>query len=142
MDVESGNGSIGVVDPQARRYQSIAELPGFTRRLDFAGPFAFVGLSQVRDTAVFSGISLTERLAERACGVWVVDTRSGKTVAFLKFEDSIQEIFAVGVLLGHRFPNLIHNDRAILANSFVLPDASQTEIASSYLTDSKEATSR
>ena len=53
---------------------AVAELPGFTRGLDFAGRLAFVGLSQVRETAVFSGIPITERpLSERTCGVWVVD---------------------------------------------------------------------
>ena len=46
-------------------------MPGFTRGLDFAGGLAFVGLSQVRESAVFSGIPITERLAEheRTCGV-------------------------------------------------------------------------
>ena len=37
---------------------------------------AFVGLSQVRETATFGGLPLTERLDERLCGVWAVDTRS------------------------------------------------------------------
>ena len=30
--------------------------------------------------------------------VWVVNIRNGETVAFLKFEDAVQEIFAVSVL--------------------------------------------
>jgi Domain of unknown function (DUF4915) len=48
-------------------------LPGFTRSLDFCGPPAFIGLSQVRESAVFSGIAIAERpLAERCCRVWVV----------------------------------------------------------------------
>ena len=53
------------------RYEPIAELPGFTRGLDFAaghppdvGVVAFVGISQVRETAVFSGIPIIERLRE------------------------------------------------------------------------------
>ena len=37
-------------------------VPGFTRGLDFCGPLAFIGLSQVRESAVFSGIPLVERL--------------------------------------------------------------------------------
>ena len=74
--LDSGSGSIGVVDRRTGRYQPIAEMPGFTRGLDFHGRYAFIGLSQVRESAVFSGISLTERLSEseRICGVWVVDT--------------------------------------------------------------------
>jgi uncharacterized protein (TIGR03032 family) len=130
--LESGTGSIGRVELMAGGYQPITELPGFTRGLDFVGHLAFIGLSQVRETAVFSGISLTDRLAERTCGVWVVDTRNGRTVAFLRFEDAVQEIFAVQVLPGIRYPDLINDDPAILANSFVLPDESLAEVAAPF----------
>ena len=44
------------VDVAAGRYEPIAEVPGFTRGLDFFGELAFVGLSQVRESAVFSGL--------------------------------------------------------------------------------------
>ena len=77
---ESGAGTLGFVDPNTGRYEPIAEVPGFTRGLDFAGDLAFVGLSQVRESAVFSGIPITERLAaeERTCGVCVVDLATGR----------------------------------------------------------------
>ena len=103
-------------------------MPGFTRGLDFAGPMAFVGLSQVRESAVFSGIPLTERLNERTCGVWVIDLRNGRTVAFLKFEDAVQEIFAVQVLAGRRYPDLINDDNKLIADSFVLPDDALNDV--------------
>jgi uncharacterized protein (TIGR03032 family) len=120
--LESGAGGIGYVDPSTRRYERIAELPGFTRGLDFHGNLAFVGLSQVRESAVFSGIPIAERpLEERCCGVWVVDLTTGATVAYVKFEDAVQEIFAVAALRGVRFPDLINNN-ALIADSFVLPD--------------------
>ena len=130
--LESGNGGIGVFDRRSGRYRPVAELPGFTRGLDFFGRYAFIGLSQVRETAVFSGIALTERPAERNCGVWVVDTQTGRTAAFLRFEDAVQEIFAVQVLPGLRFPDLINDDAAILANSFILPDESLAEVAAPF----------
>ena len=97
------------VDETTGRLDHVALLPGFTRGLDFVGPIAFVGLSQVRETAVFSGIPITERLSEtkRACGMWVVDVRSGKTVAFLRFESGVQEVFAVQVLPGIRYPEIL-----------------------------------
>jgi uncharacterized protein (TIGR03032 family) len=119
---ESGTGTLGVVDTATGRYEAVAQVPGFTRGLDFVGNLAFVGLSQVRETAVFSGIPITERVTERTCGVWVVDTTTGQTVAFLKFEDALQEIFAVQVLPGRGFPDLLNCDKERLHNSFVLPD--------------------
>jgi uncharacterized protein (TIGR03032 family) len=121
--LESGSGGIGRVDPGTGRYEQVAQLPGFTRGLDFCGQLAFVGLSQVRESAVFSGIAIAERpLAERCCGVWVVDIVSGAIVAFLKFEDALQEIFAVQVLPGVRFPDLINDEVKVIADSFILPD--------------------
>ena len=80
--LESGGGSLGYVDLATGRYEAIVRLAGFTRGLDFWGDLAFVGLSQVRETAVFSGIEITERLTdqERICGVWVIDLTRGETV--------------------------------------------------------------
>jgi uncharacterized protein (TIGR03032 family) len=129
--LESGAGSLAVVDPATGRLETVAVLPGFTRGLDFYGPFAFVGLSQVRETVVFSGIPLTERLAagERACGVWVIDTRSGGVVAFLRFDSGVQELFAVQVLPGMRWPDVLPDDHPAVAESFLLPDAALAEVA-------------
>jgi uncharacterized protein (TIGR03032 family) len=121
--LESGTGGVGYVNPRTLSYVRVAELPGFTRGLDFAGNLAFVGLSQVRESAVFSGIPIAERpIEERCCGVWVVDVSNGATVAHVKFEDAVQEIFAVQVLPGARFPDLINDNNALIADSFVLPD--------------------
>jgi len=127
---ESGSGTLGTVDTNTGRYEPVATVPGFTRGLDFAGNLAFVGLSQVRESAVFSGIPITERLApeQRTCGVCVVDLRRGETIALLKFESGVQEIFAVA-LLPRRFPDLINDDEKVLESSFVVPTECLGEVA-------------
>jgi uncharacterized protein (TIGR03032 family) len=139
--LESGTGTMGTVGVDVAagtcRYEPIAALPGFTRGLDVHDNLASIGLSQVRESAVFSGIPLTERLAERTCGVWVVDLTTGRTVAFLKFEDAVQEIFAVQVLPQARFPDLINDDPKTLADSFVLPDDALTQLPDSFRTSFK-----
>jgi uncharacterized protein (TIGR03032 family) len=128
---ESGAGTFGFIDPNAGTYEPVAATPGFTRGLDFAGNFAFVGLSQVRESAVFSGIAITERLAEheRACGVCAIDLRTGQVVALLRFETAVQEVFAVTVLPGRRFPDLINDDETLLESSFVVPTECLGEVA-------------
>jgi uncharacterized protein (TIGR03032 family) len=127
---ESGAGTFGFIDLNTGKYEPIAQAPGFTRGVDFAGDLAFVGLSQVRESAVFSGIAITERLAEdeRTCGVCVIDLRSGNVVALLRFETTVQEVFAV-TLLGRRFPELINEDEKLLENSFVVPNDCLSEVA-------------
>jgi uncharacterized protein (TIGR03032 family) len=127
---ESGAGTFGYIDPGTGQYQPIAEVPGFTRGLDFAGNLAFVGLSQVRESTAFSGIPITERLGEeeRTCGVCVVDLASGQVVALLRFDTTVQEIFAVTVLPGRRWPELINDNETLLENSFVVPDAALVDV--------------
>jgi uncharacterized protein (TIGR03032 family) len=127
---ESGAGTLGAVDTAAGKYEAVVAVPGFTRGLDFAGRFAFVGLSQVRESAVFSGIPITERLTqeERTCGICAIDLRSGQVVALLRFETAVQEVFAVTVLPGRRYPELINDEETVLENSFVVPDAALADV--------------
>ena len=123
-----GRGNLAWVDLEKGQLQPVAEMPGFTRGLDFFGPLAFVGLSQVRETATFSGLPLTERLNERICGVWVIHIHTGETVAFLRFEEAVQEIFAVQVLAGTRFPEMLEWTDELVGHSYVLPDEVLPEV--------------
>jgi len=133
--LESGEGTLSRVDPKTGKAEAIVRLPGFTRGLDFFGPFAFIGLSQVRETAIFSGLPLTDRLPpnDRTCGVWVVDLRSGETAAFLRFESGVQEIFSVQVLAGIRQPDVVIDDEDLLESSFVIPEGALAEVPRSLL---------
>ena len=129
--LESGEGTIGTVDLDAGRYDAIAQFPGFTRGLSFLGPLAFVGLSQVRESAVFSGIPLVERLKEaeeRTCGVWVLNIETGETLGFCRFDEGVQEIFAVEALPGVRFPDLVNHDPKIVGQSYVLSNDALSEV--------------
>jgi uncharacterized protein (TIGR03032 family) len=121
--LESGKGTISVADLDAGTVETVAELPGFTRGLLFAGGLAFIGLSQVRETATFGGLPLMERLDERLCGVWAVNPQSGQIVGFLRFEELVQEVFDVALLPGVRYPEIAEEGSDAATNSFVLPEA-------------------
>lgn len=125
--LESGHGSLATVDLDTGEVETVAHLPGFTRGIAFAGPFAFIGLSQVRES-LFGGLPLTEHLQERVCGVWVVDTRSGEIVGFLRFEGQVQEIYDIQ-LLPHRYPELTEPGAELVSGSFVLSDEALADVA-------------
>ncbi len=125
--LESGIGALSVVDMKSASTTVLARVPGFTRGLDFHGHLAFVGLSQVRETATFAGIPLDE-MAERSCGIWVIDLRTGATVAFLRFEGTVQEIFAVQVIPGILHPDILHEPSPLTSSAFILPDAALREV--------------
>jgi uncharacterized protein (TIGR03032 family) len=116
--LESGEGRLCTIDPKSGEKTIVAEVPGFARGLAFAGPYAFIGLSQVRES-VFDGIPIAKR-AERHCGVWAVDIRSGHIAGFLRFEGSVQEIFDVQLLDGIRKPDVLEPEDENVASAFVL----------------------
>jgi uncharacterized protein (TIGR03032 family) len=124
--LESGKGTIATADLATGKVETVAELPGFTRGLAFAGPFAFVGLSQVRETNIFGGLPLAERASKRESGVWVVDIRGGEIVAFLRFEGMVQEIFDVQALPGVRYPELLDMASPLLNTTYMIPRAETT----------------
>ena len=127
--LESGEGSLATVDLDNGTWQTVAQMPGFTRGIDFLGPLAFIGLSQVRESAVFSGIPLVDRVKERSCGVWIVHLETGQTVGFLRFEAGVQEIFAVQVLRNSRFPEMLEFGDHRLSHSYVLPDEALADVS-------------
>lgn len=123
--LESGRGHLSRVDLATGRLDPVAELPGFTRGLAFAGRYAFVGLSEVREANTFGGLPLTARLEDRECGVWVVDIVTGQTAGYLRFQGAVQEIFDVTLLPGIRFPELLDAGSEAHLNAFVLPPPRQ-----------------
>jgi uncharacterized protein (TIGR03032 family) len=124
--LESGKGTLSVADLDAGTVETVAELPGFTRGLLFAGGLAFIGLSQVRETATFGGLPLMDRLDERLCGVWAVNPQTGQIVGFLRFEELVQEVFDVALIPGFRFPEIAEEGSDAATNSFMLPEAVPT----------------
>ena len=102
-------------------------MPGFCRGLDFLGPVAFIGMSQLRETNAFTDIEITEDNTDRQSGVWAVHIHTGKTIAFLKFTGGVQEIFAVQAVPGVLFPEIIH-EGDLLASAYALPEKALKEV--------------
>jgi len=119
--LESGTGSLCIADLEGGSVEVVAELPGFTRGLAFIDGIAFVGLSQIRESATFGDLPLTRRLRERQSGVWMVDLHTGQVTGFLRFDDLVQEIFDVAVLQGIRFPEIAEAGDGTTARSYMLP---------------------
>lgn len=121
--LESGHGRLGSVDVATGKYTTLCELEGFTRGLSFVGNIAFVGLSQIRESASFGGVPLAEKLKEkeRIAGVWAIDIRNGETVAFCRFTAGVQEIFAVEILPGVQRPEVLEAGDPLVGTSYNLP---------------------
>lgn len=120
--LESGRGQLCEVDPQSGKLTVITTIKGFTRGLEFVGPLAFIGVSQVRESATFSGLDTTEKYTaeERECGVWVVNINTGNAVAFLRFTHGVNEIFAI-TALASSYPELLAPDSDLINSTWVVP---------------------
>jgi uncharacterized protein (TIGR03032 family) len=109
--LDSGTGRLVVVDPADAKVRPVAALPGYTRGLAFHGGLAFVGLSRIRETAVFGGLAIAAARAELKCGVAVIELATGRLAAHLEFQAGVEEIFGVQVLPGVRWP-VVHGPYA------------------------------
>lgn len=119
--LESGTGSLLLVDTATGKWQSTAELPGFARGLSIVGPYAFIGLSKIREKSAMTGVPLAERRDQLKCGVAVVDLRSGRVSAFLEFQTAVEEIFDVQLLPGLRFPEVLGFQKEAVQHTFIVP---------------------
>jgi uncharacterized protein (TIGR03032 family) len=104
--LNSGLGHLQRVDLANGQRDVVAALPGYTRGLAIHNGLAFVGLSRIRETAVFGGVPLAEFHDQLKCGVGVVDLATGTTIATLEFTTAVEEIFDVQVLPDVRCPAL------------------------------------
>jgi uncharacterized protein (TIGR03032 family) len=130
--LDSGKGRLLIVDPATNGVQVVAELPGYPRGLAFHESFAFVGLSKIRETSTFGGMPIADRRAELKCGIAIVDLRSGRLVAHLELHSGVEEIFAVEVLPGIRFPAVSgpYPEADGVPTVWNAPDASRTDFQS------------
>lgn len=106
--LNSGAGELGFVDLQARRFVAVAFCPGYARGLTFANGCAIVGLSLPRENRTFSGLPLDDALAakgaEARCGLVMIDLSTGDTVAWVRLEGVVRELYDVVFLPGVRQP--------------------------------------
>ncbi len=121
--LEGGTGRlrVGALDTVPR--DTVAELPGFPRGLSFHGSYAFIGLSKIRESALFGGLPIAERFRDLQCGIWVIDLATGQTVAWMQFQSGVDEIFAVEILPGIRYPEILGFQDETLNRTYIVPPA-------------------
>lgn len=102
--LNSGMGHLERVDLASGQRETVAAVPGYARGLAFSHNLAFVGLSRIRETAIFGGAPIAAYHQELRCGIGVVDLMTGNTVATLQFDNAVEEIFDVQVVPETRCP--------------------------------------
>ncbi len=118
----SGLGQICRFDPETRKLDILAEVPGFTRGLDFFGDILFVGLSKVRQSDVSRPAPLANKHETTFSGVWLFDCSSGEEIGYISFSGNVDQIYDVAVLEDCCFPELLDASHPRIRNHFCFPE--------------------
>lgn len=98
--LNSGAGELVKINTSDRTRDVIARVPGFARGLDFIGDIAIVGLSRIRESAVFGGLPLQKQHTELCCGVALINIQTGTMEGYCWFKSGIEELFSIVFLPG------------------------------------------
>ncbi|HEX8199474.1 MAG TPA: TIGR03032 family protein [Isosphaeraceae bacterium] len=122
--LNSGAGELWRVELGSFRREVVCALPGYLRGLCFVGPFALIGLSQIRERHIFGGLPVQARHPRLRCRVAVIDTRTGAEVGGLDFTAGCTELFDVQFLPGVRRPMIVGPEKEAARQAFPAPGSS------------------
>ena len=89
--------------------------------MDFYGPLMFVGLSKIRNSEINNPSPIAQEYETTYSGVWVINLETNQTVAWLRFDGDLSQIYDIGVLAGTVYPELIEPDHEKVAQIFNFP---------------------
>lgn len=118
--LDSGRGRLVTIDRRDGHLETVCQFESYARGLAFAGSYAVVGLSRIRETAVFGGVPIAEGNAPRPCGLRVVDLRTGLVTAALDFTGKVAEVFDVQWLPRSRFPAIVGFEKDTIRRACVI----------------------
>jgi uncharacterized protein (TIGR03032 family) len=122
--LNSGAGELLEVDPASGRSDTVCTLSGYLRGLCFAGPYALVGMSKIREKHIFGGLPVQQRCERLLCGVAVVDLRSGAEVGTFEYTAGCEELYDVQFLAGTGRPMVLNLDKPAARQAMTHPESS------------------
>ncbi len=106
----SATGELAEIDVQNRSYKVVKRLDGFVRGLDRIGDHIFIGLSKLRQTSMaFADLPIAQRSI--FCGIVVMHLPTTSIVGYIKYENSVEEIYDVKVLPGMLRPGILNHEK-------------------------------
>jgi uncharacterized protein (TIGR03032 family) len=119
--LESASGELVKIDRSTGKKEVVIGLSGFVRGMDKLGDYLFIGLSKLREkSASFNDLPISKKSV--FCGVAVLHLPTAQVVGFLKYENSVEEIYDVRVLPGMRRPGLLSHQKMEARMAIITPD--------------------
>lgn len=120
--LNSGLGELLKVDPATGEMETVCTLPGYLRGLAFTDRYALVGLSRIREKAVFGDVPVATRNAALKCGIALVDVQAGDTVGLMEFTSGCEELFGLRFVPGIRQMNVLSLNKEQSRQAVSAPD--------------------
>lgn len=106
----SATGELAEVDVKGKRVNILKQLDGFVRGMDRIGDYIFIGLSKLRQTSTtFADLPIAKRSI--FCGIVVIHLPTTSIAGFIKYENSVEEIYDVKVLPGMQRPGILNHEK-------------------------------
>jgi uncharacterized protein (TIGR03032 family) len=106
----SATGEVICIDTTSGKYDVIVRLNGFLRGMCKKDDILFVGLSKLRKhSSTFRDLPVAQQAL--SCGIAAIHLPTGKQIAFLHYENSVEEIYDVQFLDGLRRPSILNTLR-------------------------------
>lgn len=103
----SATGEVICADPSTGKYEVVSKLKGFLRGMCRKNDILFVGLSKLRqNTSTFRDLPIARE--SMFCGIVAIHLPTGNQIGFIKYENSIEEIYDVQFLDGLRRPAILN----------------------------------
>lgn len=106
----SATGELAEVNPKTKSFKVLKQLDGFLRGMDRMGDYIFIGLSKLRQTSqAFADLPIAKRSI--ICGIVVMHLPTNSITGFIKYENSVEEIYDVKVLPGMQRPGIMNHEK-------------------------------
>jgi uncharacterized protein (TIGR03032 family) len=106
----SATGELAVIDVISGQKEVICRMPGFVRGMARIGEYLFVGLSRIREnSSTFRNLPVSSQAL--FSGVGVVHINSGNIIGYIRYENSVEELYDVQIIPGLRRPGLLNHNR-------------------------------
>lgn len=106
----SATGELAEVDINTKSYKVLKQLDGFVRGMDRIGDYIFIGLSKLRQTSTaFADLPIAKRSI--FCGIVVMHLPTNSIAGYIKYENSVEEIYDVKVLPGMQRPGILNHEK-------------------------------
>jgi len=122
--LNSGAGELWRVELGSFGHEVVCRLPGYLRGLCFAGQFALVGLSTIREKHIFGDLPVQNQSPRLRCGVAIVDLQTGRERGLFEFTEGCTELYDVQFLPAVFRPMILNADKEAFRQAVTAPEFS------------------